>query len=104
MLALLIFSTLLLFALNFLIAWGTRRIGTVWILKNPHLRLSFYLLSGLVSVLGLMQAVANTFASKPQFLSQSAIDTWSSIAFIGSLLSYAAGMLFSSRQLPEETR
>jgi len=102
MLALLIFSTILLFIANYLAAWITIRIGHGRVFNNPHLRLVFYLASGLFSVLGLMQMVANYFASGPQFLSQRGIDLWSTIAFVGSLLSYAAGMSHTSKQIPEE--
>lgn len=103
MLGLLIFSTILLFAVNFLAAWITVTIGKTHVFNNPHLRLVFYLTSALFFVLGLMQMVANFFASRPQFLSQKGIDLWSTIAFVGSLLSYAAGMFYTSKRIPENT-
>jgi len=102
MLARLILLTISLYAVNFLVAWITAKIGKTHLFNSPHLRLVLFLVSGLLSVLGLMQMVANYFASGPQFISQKGIDLWSSIAFIGSLLSYAAGMFFTSRGLPED--
>jgi len=103
MLVLLILFTISLFPINFLVAWITIKIGNTRPFMNPHLRLVFYLISGLLSVLGLMQMVANFFASKPQFLSQQGIDLWSTIAFIGSLLSYASGMFYTSKRLTEDS-
>lgn len=102
MLVLLIFSTIILFVANYLAAWITITIGNSRLLTNPHLRLVFYLASGLFSVLGLEQMLANFFASGPQFLSQRGIDLWSSIAFVGSLLSYAAGISYTSKRTPKD--
>jgi hypothetical protein len=98
MVALLILLTLILYAINFFIAYWTVRISQHSLFENPHLRLIWFLLSASSSVLGLMQLIASFMSSLPPFLSQRNIDLWSSLAFAGNLTAYLAGFFLARRR------
>ena len=98
MVVLLIFLTLILYAINFFISYWTARVSQHSIFENQHLRLILFILSAMFSVLGLMQLTAGFLSSLPPFLSQRNIDIWSSLAFAGNLAAYLAGLFLARRR------
>jgi hypothetical protein len=98
MLFLLILVTLILYVINFFLAYWTVRVSHHSIFDNPHLRLVLFILSAMFSVLGLMQLTAGVLSNLPPFLSQRNIDLWSSLAFAGNLTAYLAGLFLARRR------
>jgi hypothetical protein len=98
MLVLLIFITLILYAINFFLAYLTVRVSNHSIFENQRLRLVLYILSAIFSILILMQLTAGILSNLPPFLSQHDFDLWSSLAFAGNLTAYLAGMFLAQRR------
>jgi hypothetical protein len=98
MVLLLIVVTLLLYAINFFLAYWTVRVSHHSLFENPHLRLVLFILSAIFSVLGLMQLTAGVMSNLPPFLTQRNIDLWSSLAFAGNLTAYLAGLFLARRR------
>jgi hypothetical protein len=98
MVLLLIFVTLVLYAINFFLAYLTVRVSHHSIFENPHLRLVLFLLSAMFSILVLMQLTAGVLSNLPPFLTQRNFDLWSSLAFAGNLTAYLAGLFLARRR------